>query len=231
MVHEHDANLLRDNHGFLLVCEINREIGYDSPQYLIQHDDLENWFSQQSREIMRDTLKEYRADTKFRKIPELWFTYLSLKGEGVEHFNLAIKHKIRGVQEDYSASVINQISTIQEGDLIAFVGPGRGFPGRVDKNTWCRSFRGYFEKLRLYRITRSYFFDQTSISPVKGKLVGEVFPHRFGFDPRPITELGEIRVNRLSLTSKNDLHAMIYGNISEASPSTLLDLMYHATEQ
>ena len=70
---------------------------------------------------------------------------MSLKGDGVSDFEKAIKHHTWGVHKNYAPSVINAISSIQENDLIAFVGPGKGFPGRVDLKKWTqRSFKGYF---------------------------------------------------------------------------------------
>src|SRR5205809_3768519 len=56
------------------------------------------------------------------------------------------------------------------------------------------------------------------------KNLGEVFPHRFRFDPKPIVELRQIKVNRLTLVSRNELHRMVDSNMTSGSPSTLLDI-------
>ena len=108
---------------------------------------------------------------------------MSLKAGGTIHFDLSLKRGTWGVQENYSHFVINHISSIQSGDLIAFVGPGRGFRGRVDLKTWSkRGFKGKFESVKLYKVTKGYYFDKTQIWKGIGKWKNELFPHRFDFD-------------------------------------------------
>jgi hypothetical protein len=86
-----------------------------------------------------------------------------------------------------------------------------------------------FEKIRVYRITRKYFYDdQKIIWTGTGKWEKEVFPHRFEFDPTPIIDLKNIKINALAEMSKQELHSMVYGNLISASPSTLVDIIYHA---
>jgi hypothetical protein len=115
---------------------------------------------------MRDYQAQARAERTF---PKLWFTYLSLKAGGTGHFEVSLKAGVWGVQESYHPYVINQISSIQEGDLIGFVGPGRNFLGRVDRSIWVKnSFKGWFERIRLYRVTRRYYFDRTPVWKGRG---------------------------------------------------------------
>lgn len=90
-----------------------------------------------------------------------------------------------------------------------------------------KGFKGYFERIRVYRVTKRYFFDRTPIWRGTGKWKNEAFPHRFGFDRRPIIELKNIRINRLAVNAKQELHGMVYGNFMEANPSTLVDIVYH----
>ena len=227
--HGHDISELKENQGFVLVCEKDQDLGFEIPQIQIDISDFEKWFTQNALRIIQDTTEPYKKEQKERKIPKLWFSYLSLKAGGVSDFELALNHHTWGVQKNYAPSVINQISTIQKNDLICFVGPGKGFPGRVDLKTWMKkSFKGYFEKIRVYRVTRSYFFDdQKIIWKGTGKWKDEVFPHRFEFDPTPIINLVNIHVNSLAETSKQELHSMVYGNLIGANPSTLVDIIYH----
>ncbi|MDH3764932.1 MAG: hypothetical protein OER82_03890 [Nitrosopumilus sp.] len=227
--HDHDIPELKDNQGVVLVCEKDQDLGFEIPQIQIDISDFEKWFTANSLKIIQDTTKPYKKTDKQRKIPKLWFSYLSLKAGGVSDFENALKHNTWGVQKNYAPSVINQISTIQKNDLIAFVGPGKGFPGRVNIETWMRkSFKGYFEKIQVYRVTRSYFYDdQKIIWKGIGKWKEEIFPHRFEFDPMPIINLVNIPINCLSETSKQELHIMVYGNLISANPSTLVDIIYH----
>ncbi|MGI0010839.1 MAG: hypothetical protein ACREAE_05520 [Nitrosopumilaceae archaeon] len=226
--HGHDINELKDNQGFLFVCEKDQDLGFEIPQIEINIEDFENWFTKNSLKIIQDTTESYKKQDKERKIPKLWFSYLSLKAGGVSDFDKALKSHTWGVQKNYSPSVINQISTIQKNDLIAFIGAGRGFPGRVDLTKWMKKgFKGSFEKMRVYRITKGYFYDDKIIWTGTGKWEGEVFPHRFEFDPIPIVDLKNIKINSLAEISKRELHSMVYGNIISASPSTLVDIIYH----
>ena len=227
--HGHDISELKDNQGFVLVCEKDQDLGFEIPQIQIEIPDFEKWFTDNSLRIIQDTTKPYKKESKQRKIPKLWFSYLSLKAGGVSDFEPALEHHTWGVQKNYASSVINQISTIQKDDLIAFVGPGKGFPGRVNIKMWIKKgFKGYFEKIRVYRVTRSYFYDDKKVIwKGSGKWKGELFPHRFEFDPTPIIHLVNININSLAETSKKELHNMVYANMINASPSTLVDIIYH----
>ena len=227
--HGHDINELKDNQGFLFVCEKDQDLGFEIPQIEISIEDFENWFTKNSLKIIQDTTEPYKKQDKERKVPKLWFSYLSLKGGGVSDFDKALKNHTWGVQKNYSPSVINQISTVQKNDLIAFIGAGRGFPGRVDLTKWMKkSFKGSFEQMRVYRITKGYFYDDEKIIWTgTGKWKDEAFPHRFEFDPIPIIALKNIKINSLVEISKRELHSMVYGNIISASPSTLVDIIYH----
>lgn len=227
--HGHDINELKDNHGFVMVLERDQDLGFEVPQIMIDVLDFESWFTKNSLKIIQDTTESYKKSDKERKIPKLWFSYLSLKAGGVSDFDKAIKSHTWGVQKNYSPSVINQISTMQANDLIAFIGAGRGFPGRVNLKDWMRrSFKGYFEDIRVFRVTRGYFYDDKKIIwSGNGKWKNEVFPHRFEFDPTPIIHLRNIQIKNLAETSKRELHSMVYGNLISANPSTLVDIIYY----
>jgi len=63
--------------------------------------------------------------------------------------------------ENYS---VNQIGSIKKGDLVGFVSKAH-FPGlksgRINIKAWRkRSFKGYFEGIQLFRVTKDYFFDK-----------------------------------------------------------------------
>jgi hypothetical protein len=223
--HGHDLNFIRENEGFLFVCQDDHNLGDEILREIIDIDDFEKWFVSNSLRIIQDTTHAYKKRSQQRP-PKLWFSYLSLKGDGVNDFQLALKHHTWGINETYSVS---KISDIQKGDLIAFVGPGRKFPGRVNLKDWVKkSFKGYFETIQLYKVTKGYFKDDKKIWEGKGKWKGEVFPHRFEFDPKPVVKMNNIIVNRLSSTTKQALHGMVYSNIKPVNPSTLVDILYNA---
>lgn len=230
IAHEHDLNFLKENHGFIFVCEKDLDLGFEILQIEIDIKDFENWFVKNSLEIIQDTTEPYKKSVKERKIPKLWFTYLSLKAGGVSDFKKALSSHTWGVQKNYAPSVVNQIMTIQKDDLITFIGPGKRFPGRVDLKTWIKkSFRGYFERMQVFRVTRGYFYDDKKIIwKGTGKWKNEIFPHRFEFDPKLLVDLKNIIINQLTATSKQELHRMVYGNLFAANPSTLVDIIYHS---
>jgi hypothetical protein len=229
VTHNHDITLLKENQGVVLVIEKDQDLGFEIPQLIISTEKFEEWFTKNALRIIRDTTEPYKKSKAERKIPKLWFSYLSLKAGGVSDFKNAITAHTWGVQKKYSPSVINQISTFQKDDLVAFVGPGKDFPGRVNIKDWVkRSFKGYFKEIQVFRVTRSYFYDdQKVIWTGKGKQKGEMYPHRFEFDPTPIIHLKNIQVKNLAETSKRELHTMLYGNLISANPSTLVDIIYY----
>ena len=227
--HKHDITVLKENQGVVLVLEKDQDLGFEIPQLIIDVKDFEKWFTENSLQIIQDTTQVYKKSKIERKIPKLWFTYLSLKAGGVSDFHKALESHMWGVQKNYSSSMINKISSIMKNDLIAFVGPGKGFPGRVNIKDWTkRSFKGYFEEIRVFRITSNYFYDDKKIIWAgSGKWKNEIFPHRFQFDPIPIIHLKNIEIKSLSETSKQELHSMVYANLISANPSTLVDIIYY----
>lgn len=227
--HKHDITVLKENQGVVLVLEKDQDLGFEIPQLIIDVKDFEKWFTENSLRIIQDTTRVYKKSKIERKIPKLWFSYLSLKAGGVSDFHKALESHTWGVQKNYSSSMINKISSILKNDLIAFVGPGKGFPGRVNIKDWTkRSFKGYFEEIRVFRITSNYFYDDKKIIwKGSGKWKNETFPHRFQFDPIPIIHLKNIEIKSLSETSKQELHSMVYANLISANPSTLVDIIYY----
>lgn len=229
--HGHDINLLKQNDGFLFVCEIDQRLGFKIPQVKINLNDFEKWFEKNSLKIIRDTTAPYKKIQK-RKFPNLWFTYLSTRASGESDFQKALKHKTWGVQKNYSAFVINNISSMQKNDLIAFIGPGKKFTprGRVPLKVWkAKSFKGYLENVLVFRVTSDYFYDEkTIIWKGKGRWQNEVFPHRFKFSEKPILNLKNVRINELSVTAMEELHSMVYSNFVSADPATLVDIIFHS---
>jgi hypothetical protein len=96
-------------------------------------------------------------------------------------------------------------------------------------STWIqKSFKGYFEKIRVYRITSDKYENETKIWKTKGKWKDELFPHRFDFDPVPLFVMKNCKINNLGLTTKKELHSMVYSNIRMCDPSSLVDILHNA---
>ena len=55
-----------------------------------------------------------------------------------------------------------------------------------------------------------------------------MFPHRFDFDPAPLFVMKKCEINKLSLTTKKELHSMVYSNIRMCDPSSLVDILHNA---
>lgn len=235
--HKHDPDVLSigkgfDGKGILLVGKIEPdcEIG-DIKQSQIDLQDFEKWFEKESGTLVRETTLELHKIDEERKLPKLWFTYLSFKGDGVLHFEDALRHQVWGVQKNYRPTTKNQIKGIQKGDLIAIIGPGKGFPGRVPLSDWKKkSFQGYFEKIQVFRVTAGYFYEESKIWKTRGKWQNELFPHRFRFDRNPLLIMKNIKINQLGLTTKKDLHSMVYSNFRMCEPYVLVDIMHKAEQ-
>lgn len=236
--HKHDSKILTkgigyDRPGFLLVAkkEENVKIG-NIEQHELDLNKFEKWFVEDSINLVTETTKELHIKDE-RTIPKLWFAYLSLKGDAIKHFEPALKHQVWGIQENYEQVISknSHIKGIKKGDLIAFIGPGH-FPGRISLPKWIKkSFNGYFEKIRVYRITSDYFYnDKIKIWEPKGiwKKVSEVYPHRFYFDRVPLFIMKNCKINKLELTTKEELHSMVYRNFHLSEPSSLVDILHNA---
>ena len=235
LAHKHDPEVLTlgkgyDSKGLLFVGKIepNYDVG-NIEQVEISLKDFEKWFKDHSHELVLETTAELHKIDDERKLPKLWFTYLSLKGDGVSHFRDALKHGVWGVQKNYKPTKHTQISGIKKGNTIAVIGPGKNFPGRVPLSEWVKkSFKGFFENIRVYRITSDKYENETKIWKTRGKWKDELFPHRFDFDPVPLIVLKNCKINKLSRTTQKELHSMVYSNIRMCDPSSLVDILHNA---
>lgn len=182
---------------------------------------------------MEETTKSLHEIDDERQLPKLWFTYIGQKGDAIKHFEHALQHQIWGVQKNYNPTTKNQISDVKEGDLISFIMIGKMFNGRIPLDEWNKkSFKGYFEKIYVFRVSRSYFKDDTKIwkTNQNSKWKDELFPHRFGFNNNPLLIMKNIKINQLGLTSKRELHNTTFTNFRKCEPHTLVDIMHNAEQ-
>lgn len=233
--HKHDSKIITkgigyDRPGFLLVGkkEANSKIG-NIKQYEIDLKKFEKWFVQNADNLVTETTKELHLEDD-RTVPKLWIAYISLKGNAVKHFEIALKHQVWEITEKFLHNT--QIKGIKKRDLIAFIGPGRNFSGRIPISEWTKkSFKGYFEKISVHRITSNYSDkERTKIWNSNNKSDGEdeIYPHRFHFDRVPIFIMKNYKINKLGLTVKEELHLMVYTNIRACDPSSLVDILHSA---
>lgn len=235
--HKHDPEVLSlgkgyDGKGLLFVAkkEPNYDVG-NIEQVEISLKDFEKWFERTSGELVKETTEQLHKIDEERKLPKLWFTHLTFKGDGVLHFETALKNQVWGIQKNYRPTTNNQIRGIRKGDLIAFIGPAKSFPGRVPLSDWTKkSFRGYFEKIRVFKVTSDYFQEESKIWKTRGKWENELFPHRFNFDRNPLVVMKNIKINTLGLTTKKELHSSFYSNIRMCDPHSLVDILHNAEQ-
>jgi hypothetical protein len=227
--HGHDLNVIKENNGCVIVCNNNLDLG-KVQQIKIDIKKFEDWFEKNAKRIIQDTTEPYKKKDNSRTNPKLWLTYISLKAGGDSDFKKALKAKTWGVQKNYSQAVINQITQINKGDLIVFIGPGKGFPDRVNIKNWSRkTFKGYFQQMQVFRITSDYFYDEEKIIwEGVGKWKDETFPHRFEFDSKHVIDVKNIQIRDLTNTTKQELHSMVYSNFIEGDSATMLDCIFHA---
>ncbi len=229
IAHDHPIDVIRDRNGVVLVVTEDRDLGLGVRQITLDIDQFETWFTKNAASLIRLTTEDIRHPPP-RTFPKLWFTYISLKGGGDKDFEeQALSEGVWGIPDRRAGGATNAIQRIQKRDLIAFIGPGKGFPGRIAKEAWTkRSFKGSFDLARVHRVKRGYYFDEVRrIWEGRGIHKGEMFPHRFDFDPKPLFKLSNILVRRLTHGAKVELHRMVFTNLAEGSPSTLLEIIYH----
>ena len=216
--------------------------------------DFLKWYQNNLEKIMDmdSDIQDANKHKQIRKQPKTWICYFSEK-EG-KNWDKAVKSKTWGYPTPFQQ--VGTLKLFQEDDLIVFIGPfhpgkiqkllGKSenpkrkgeykfAGGRVSGKIWkMKRFHGYFEKMSVYRITSGYEEDTTEIWPARiSTLIGnkgkpEYYPHRFKFDPIPLLELEKITINKLSQSSKEDLHPIHSSGIKELQDSTLIDILYHS---
>ena len=122
---------------------------------------------------------------------------------------------------------LNRYRDIRKEDLIAFVGPCH--PLRGGGTVPLKSSRGHIDRIRLYRIESNYYHNETEIWPPAPRSPEEKYPHRFKFADKPILELSDIHLAKLSGSTKKHLHDLISQIFWEGEPSSLVDLITHGS--
>ncbi|MBZ9569421.1 hypothetical protein KJA16_00680 [Patescibacteria group bacterium] len=218
----HDISVLKEDNGFIIVFEQNQN--FELEQIIIKRKDFENWFSKNSNRILSESLKEVVKEISERKFPKLWFYYLN-KSANI-HFYEEIEKQTWGVPKNFRQ--LNRFRDIKKEDLIAFIGPwyplrrkGRAVTGgRVPFN----KFKGKIEKIIVFRVTEGYYYNEKERWEHGSS---EKWPHRFKFSKKPIFELKDIGISKLSYSTKANLHKLTNVIFWDGSPSSLVDLISH----
>jgi len=179
-------------------------------------------------------------------LPKIWFTLLTKKGGALKHFEPALKHETWGIQKNYKVNSESHLEGIQKDDMIVFLAglhgsfvskkTGTKVAGRYPLPEWIKkSFNGYFDYICVFKVTKGYYFDDDPKSKIwqtnpNGKWKNELFPHRFKFDSNPLLIMEKIKVNLLSLTTKKELHSIVYSNIGMCEPHTFVDILHNTAQ-
>lgn len=218
----HDIALLKNGKGFLIVFD--QDQNFELEQIIVDRQDFEDWFNKNSNRILSESLKEIVSEITERKFPKLWFYYLNKSGN--RHFYQEIQKQTWGVPKNFRQ--LNRFRDIKEGDLIAFIGPW--LPPRKGGRTATggrvpfKKFKGDLERIILFRLSGDYYYDENEIWEHG---TSEKWPHRFKFIKKPILELKDIKLNKLSYSTRVNLHKLIYSIFWDGNASVLVDLMSH----
>ena len=233
--------------GIVMVAieEKNSSLG-SIKQLTVSLDKFEKWFENNAKNIVQESLIPLREMQKKQRLPKLWLTLLTKKGGALGHFEPALKHQTWGIQKNYKVNSETHLEGIQEGDMIAFLARLHGsfkskntgtlVGGRYPLPEWIKkSFNGYFEYICVFKVTKGYFYDNNIESKIwetnpNRKWKNELFPHRFEFDRDPLFIMKDLKLNTLSLTTKKELHSIVYSNIGMCEPSSLVDILHNAKQ-
>lgn len=215
-------------------------------QLTVSLDKFEKWFESNAKGIVKESLVPLREMQKKQRLPKLWLTLLTKKGGALGHFEPALEHQTWGIQKNYKVNSETHLEGIQEGDMIAFLAglhgsfkskkTGTKVSGRYPLPEWIKkSFNGHFEYICVFKVTKGYYFDDDPKSKIwktnpNGKWKNELFPHRFKFERDPLFIMKELKVNPLALTTKKELHSIVYSNIGMCEPFTLVDILHNAKQ-
>jgi len=218
----HDLSILKENNGFIVV--LHQDDNFELGQIKIIEQDFKIWFIKNADRLLTESLRDVRKEDTERKYPKLWFIYLNR--HAYNNYQKTVKQGVWGMPTVHQAAVLNRFMQVKEGDLVAFVGPwflshvknNKKKTGRVP----LQKFKGKIEQVSVFEVKKDYYY---SDKEVWQKKKGQLWPHRFEFDPNPILKIEDILINKLSYTSRASLHQLIYQMFWEGSPNALVEIM------
>tara|TARA_B100000676_G_scaffold48367_1_gene47330 strand:+ start:78 stop:1025 length:948 start_codon:yes stop_codon:yes gene_type:complete len=239
---DHDVKILQEHKGMIFCIKKDREDEEIDPsgivkQFEIPEKPFQAWMKNNIGNLVSDTLSNFN-DNDERKTPKLWIKYISKRGNDLKTYHMYGQSETAGIPAN--AMAVKKFKQVKKNDLIMFL-IGGSFAGRKDLQSkkWHQpSFRGTFEKIQVFRITKGYYDSRdTNEREIWGRSKsGEIWPHRFKFDElnnqgkTPLLNLKNIRIRELSTPAKEQLRIAAAVNFIECDYGTLVECVYHSDQ-
>lgn len=221
-------DMFKDNNGFLVVLEKDKEI-YSFQQVVINKEDLHKWFKKNATTLLSESIERFRAERfKKRKYPKIWFIYVS---ENVsENWEHSKTNGIWGFTEG-RLKQSKDLKDIRQNDLVLFAGPIKtgakkldGWP-RVndDKLKEIQNADDYIvNNIEVFKIIEGYYDERdnnvyNTIWPDETNH-NKKYPHRFRFEPQHISQFSGVSFKKL------DFYTIC--KLKEAARLSLIEIDY-----
>ena len=241
--HDHDVSELKKKNGWIFVLKKNvDDIYFGVPQFEIPKDGFIKWVKNNGDTLARDTIDSFSEETK-RVSSKLWIQYIGLRGNAIKHFEISKKEGTWGIAG--GSKIQKNFKKIKKGDLVMFAILSKGYDGRKELKTkyWqMKSFKGYFKKIQVFKITSNYYYmnidgkitDKEDGNVIRGnfnrkkeiwtrRTETDIYPHRFDFDLNPITCQKDVKIKKMSASAKEQLRNVVSSNFIPGEDATLLD--------
>ncbi len=194
--HGHDARLLTDNDGFLIVYK--RTQAFPVPQVELRLEQLRQWLEQNNRVLLDDTLGDIDRILRRRTDPRGWVVWRS-HSVG-KHLEIGLEAGLWGFPSNLNPNRLASAQAIKKGDILIFVGPWRKQAGEESVHggriSYDQFLRGILLNISAYPVTRGYFESGEIVWPPKRE---EVWKHRVEIDPQPIFKGRNVRASKTML--------------------------------
>jgi hypothetical protein len=220
----HDHSVISD--GLIIVLQ-NNDPFFELKQLELSKEKFEKWYVKNSKRIFTESVNTVIKDkSKIKRPPKLWFYYSGT--DSFKNREKTLQSKTFGVPFNFRQK--ERFQDIRKGDLFCFIGPFKNMRGgRVQFDEFKKNRKLLCKDLTLVRITTDYFYDENEIWEHKVNYLTDDnlknYPHRFNFDSQHILNLKDIKIGRLSLTSKKGLHTLLYTIFWDGKPELLIDLI------
>ena len=191
--HEHDASVLVDNEGFLIVYK--RTQAFPVPQVELHMDQFRDWLDHNSRVLLEDTLGDIDTAIRRRNDPRGWIVWRSHSVD--KHMDIGLREGLWGFPSQLNPNRLASAQAIKKGDILIFVGRWKKrrtemgiHGGRISYEQF---LRGVVENVSAYPVKRGYFEDRVIVWPPNGE---EVWKHRVEIDSEPLFEGRNIPIDK-----------------------------------
>ena len=227
----HPIHLLEDQDGCIAVLQDNLPNLFEGKKLIISEDKFKKWFMKNSTSIVNETVdSRISKDRYIKRAPKLWFYYNS-KSE-MKNREKTLETGVFGVPLPFKQ--LERFKDIRKNDLVCLLGPFNGYKkgGRDSIEIFMKNKNMTCDELTLIKVIRGYDYDESPIWEYQTKSISKDkiknYPHRFKFDKRVVLELRDIKINNLSIQSREHLFKLPAISLWEGSSNTLVDLISHA---